>query len=66
MNKEEIYFDYKKDNLADKFPGLPCEKLFELGILKVISTDPNNPNIEYCDIRNITVQEAVSMGIISE
>lgn len=62
----ELYFDYKRDNMADKFPGLTCEELEELGIITLLSIDEDNSNIGLCDIRNITVEEAIKMGIISE
>ena len=63
----ELYFDHKKDSLHDKFPGKQFEDLVELGILSDFKRiDQDNPNIEICKIHNVTIDEAIRMGIISE
>lgn len=62
----ELYFDYKRDEMHEKFSGLTYEELEELGVITTLYIDENNQNISQISIRNITFKEAVDMGIISE
>lgn len=66
MQNDTLYFDYEKDNLADKFPGLKIEEIEKIGIIKCVYTHQDNQNISEWEIRNVTIKEAIEMGIIDE